>query len=242
LTAGPVEGRLTPPRGRTAGPGDLGIFADSGLGRAVFTHLGPRGNIRTVNLRLDFTEHCPSSDSLVLTAEADGADGYYLSAGDIRSVAGELVARVSGHFVALPGIAPPTDHPLSLKAPELGLGQEFDSAVDLRIVPAGRGGWATFRVDPMIANRHGLAHGGVLLSVLLQGLTRAMANRTGVPAPRLLSCTTEYYRGVPADGQRVRLEGEMDHAGRRIMVASGRLYARDGRLLTYVRGTFAPFG
>ena len=75
LTAGPVEGRLTLPAGRAAGPGDLGVFADAGLGRAVLAHLGRRSNIRTVNLRLDFTERCPSPAGLVLTAEAEGAGG-----------------------------------------------------------------------------------------------------------------------------------------------------------------------
>jgi acyl-coenzyme A thioesterase PaaI-like protein len=218
------------------------MFADAGLGRAVFAQLGPRGNIRTVNLRLDFTERCPSPAGLVLTAEAEGAGGYHLAAGEIRSVAGELIARCSGQFVVLPGVAPPTAHPLGLKTPVAEPDQDLDSAVDLRIVPSGEGGWATFRADPMIANRHGVAHGGVLLSVLHQALTRVMCGRTGVRDPRLLSCTIEYYRGVPADGQRVRLEVGVDHAGRRIMAASGRLYANDGRLLTYLRGTFAPVG
>ena len=119
---------------------------------------------------------------------------------------------------------------------------ELDSALDLCIAPPSEGSWATFRADPMIANRHGLAHGGVLLSVLLEAMTRVMSGRTGVRDPRLLSAAMEYYRGVPADGQRVRLEIDVDHAGRRIMAASGRLRANDGRLLTYLRGTFTPLG
>ena len=65
----------------------------------------------------------------------------------------------------------------------------------------------------MIANRQGMVHGGILLSVLQEALTSVTSALTGVPAPRVLSCTIEYYRGVPVDDQRVRLEAGVDHTG-----------------------------
>jgi acyl-coenzyme A thioesterase PaaI-like protein len=215
------------------------MFADVGLGRAVLAHLGPRGNIRTANLRLDLTGCCPSSPRLVLTAEAQGAHGYHLTAGEIRSAAGELVARCCGQFVALPGTAAQPDESSGPDAPRLKPYQELGPVVELCVAPPGQNGWATFRTSPLIANRHGLVHGGVLLSVLQEALTGVTSSLTGVQA-RLLGCTIEYYRGVPVDDQRVRLEVSVDHAGRRILAASGRLHAMDGRLLTLVRGTFAP--
>ncbi len=97
-----------------------------------------------------------------------------------------------------------------------------------------------FRTSPLMSNRHGVGHGGILLSVLQEALTGVTSALTGVQTVRLLSCTIEYYRGVPVDGQQVRLEVGVDHAGRRILAVSGRLHAMDGRLLTLVRGTFAP--
>jgi acyl-coenzyme A thioesterase PaaI-like protein len=239
LMAGPVKGRLTLPRGRAVGPGELGMFADVGLGRAVLAHLGARGNIRTANLRLDLTGGCPSFSCLVLTAEAQGTCGYYLTSGEIRSVTGELVARCCGQFVVLPGVASQPGESFGPDTPRLEPYQELGPVVDLRVAPPGQSGWATFRTGRMIANRNGMVHGGVLLSVLQEALTDVTSALTGVQAPRLLSCTIEYYRGVPVDDQRVRLEAGVDHAGRRILAASGRLYAMDGRLLTAVRGTFA---
>jgi len=234
-----VKGKLTLPPGRTVGPGELGMFADVGLGRAVLAHLGLRGNIRTANLRLDLTGRCPSRSCLVLTAEAQGTCGYYLTTGEIRSVTGELIARCCGQFVVLPGIVSQPAKPFGPDTPRLEPYQDLGPVVDLRIALSGESGWATFRADRMIANRHGMVHGGILLSVLQEALTSVTSALTGVPAPRLLSCTIEYYRGVPVDDQRVRLEAGVDHAGRRIMAASGRLHAMDGRLLTSVRGTFA---
>jgi uncharacterized protein (TIGR00369 family) len=140
--------------------------------------------------------------------------------------------------VVLPGIAPQPSEPLGPDTPRLEPYQELGPVVDLHVAPPGQSGWATFRADRLIANRHGMVHGGVLLSVLQEALTGVTSALTGVQAPRLLSCTIEYYRGVPVDDQRVRLEAGVDHAGRRILAASGRLHATDGRLLTAVRGTF----
>jgi acyl-coenzyme A thioesterase PaaI-like protein len=239
LGAGPVQGKLTLPSGPAAEAGVLGMFADVGLGRAVLAHLGPRGNIRTANLRLDLTGCRPASSCLMLTAEAQGTQGYYLAAGEIRSAAGELVARCCGQFVALPGTASELDGSSGPDTPRLKPYQELGPLVDLRVAPPGQNGWATFRTSPLIANRHGLAHGGVLFSVLQEALSGVTSSLTGVQA-RLLGCTIEYYRGVPVDNQRIRLEVSVDHAGRRILAASGRLHAMNGRLLTLVRGTFAP--
>lgn len=82
------------------------------------------------------------------------------------------------------------------------------------------------------ANPFGTVHGGIVAALLDSAMTMAVV--TVLPdgaTTTTLGIEVKFVRPVATDAGRLRAEGVVVHAGRRVVTAEGRLVAPDGRLL-----------
>jgi uncharacterized protein (TIGR00369 family) len=104
------------------------------------------------------------------------------------------------------------------------LGMESDLVEDGRVV-------FTFEASEELANPFGTVHGGIVATVLDSAM--GMAALTVMPdgtATTTATLEVKYVRPVPLDAGRLRAEGVVVHAGRRVVTAEGRLVGTDDRL------------
>jgi len=90
----------------------------------------------------------------------------------------------------------------------------------------------TFETSEQLANPFGTVHGGILATVLDSAM--GMAALTAVPdgaATTTVALEVKYVRPVALDAGRLRAEGVVVHAGRRVVTADGRLFTADDRLV-----------
>jgi uncharacterized protein (TIGR00369 family) len=90
----------------------------------------------------------------------------------------------------------------------------------------------TCETAPQFANPFGTVHGGIVATLLDSAMTMAVV--TVLPdgaTTTTLGLEVKYVRPVAVDAGRLRAEGVVVHAGRRVVTAEGRLVGPDGRLL-----------
>ncbi len=105
------------------------------------------------------------------------------------------------------------------------LGMETELVEDGRVV-------FTFEASEQLANPFGTVHGGILATVLDSAM--GMAALTVVPdgvATTTATLELKYVRPVALDAGRLRAEGVVVHAGRRVVTAEGKLVDADDRLV-----------
>ena len=103
-------------------------------------------------------------------------------------------------------------------------------AMEADLVEHGRVVFA-FHASDQLANPFGTVHGGILATVLDSAM--GMAALTAVPdgaTSTTVALEVKYLRPVDLDAGRLRAEGVVVHAGRRIVTAEGRLVGCDDRL------------
>lgn len=105
------------------------------------------------------------------------------------------------------------------------LGMETELVEDGRVV-------FLFEAAEHLANPFGTVHGGIVATVLDSAM--GMAALTMTPdgaATTTATLEVKYLRPIATDAGRLRAEGVVVHAGRRVVTAEGRLAGPDGRLL-----------
>ena len=90
----------------------------------------------------------------------------------------------------------------------------------------------TFEASEQFANPFGTVHGGILATVLDSAMgMAALAAAPDGATTTTLSLEIKYLRPVATDAGRLRAEGVVVHAGRRVVTVDGRLVGPDDRLL-----------
>jgi uncharacterized protein (TIGR00369 family) len=111
------------------------------------------------------------------------------------------------------------------------LGMATDLVEDGRVV-------FSFEASEQLANPFGTVHGGIVATVLDSAM--GMAALTVTPEGAATTTATlevKYLRPVATDAGRLRAEGVVVHAGRRVVTAEGRLVGPDDRLLATATST-----
>lgn len=97
-------------------------------------------------------------------------------------------------------------------------------------------------VGPQHTNRHGMLHGGLIVSILdnAMGATGSLTVSADGRAPFLtVSMTTQFH--APARlGDRITATGRVTGGGRSLLFIAGELVDRDGRLIATASGVFKP--
>ncbi len=212
------------------------VLTDSaaGLAAAVGRPKGQGG--ATIELRVD---HGPLPGPGVRRLEVEGTQLHSIAGAELCTAvltddAGQVLARATGHFAAvpagtggLPTPPPPGDADALLAA--LRLGPAHD--------PLRRG----LELPGLLANPRGVIHGGALLT-LVQAAQRAALIGTNprVGQPRLLSTQTEFLRPVPcSDGSGADLTTRFGRRGRRFSTLHSEVVLPDGRLAATTTGLWA---
>ena len=96
----------------------------------------------------------------------------------------------------------------------------------------------TCEASERFANPMGTVHGGIVATLLDSAMTVAVVTVLPDDArTTTLSLEVKFVRPVATDAGRLRAEGVVVHAGRRVVTAEGRLVGPDGRLLATATST-----
>lgn len=211
-------------------PGALCVLADSTLGMTLHRVMGERP-LATTGLQLAFRwPRAPVTGDVVAIADHPVCEGDAgIVRGTVRDAAGTVLAhavltglalsrRRAGAVLGVRGAPPqlPADAPPP--PPDLGMSGDAQA-------PA-------FVARPAFGNIRGDVHGGVGALMVERALSAAArAHTDAAMAP--LDLSVSFVRAIPADGARVAATAGVVHAGRRLLLASGRVHdARNRPALT----------
>lgn len=212
------------------------VLTDSaaGLAAAVGRPKGQGG--ATIELRVD---HGPRPGPGVRRLEVEGTQLHSIAGAELCTAVltddtGQVLARATGHFAAvpsgtggLPTPPPPGDADALLAA--------------LRLGPAPEPLRRRLELPGLLANPRGVIHGGALLTLVQAAQREALtaANPQADP-PRLLGTQTEFLRPVPCgDGSGADLTTRFGRRGRRFSTLHSEVVLPDGRLAATTTGLWA---
>lgn len=214
----PVRPELLMPDGAVTGS-VTSLLADIGLSTSVVSSLPDLRGVTTISMTVDHHAPPPAAGQLVSTCTAspylDGGPQH--AAGEIRDDRGNLVASVSGWFLATPADRVAVDR--------VGLVTEQPAAHLLDLLQVAPGPEVELVARDALSNAIGSLHGGI--GALAAQLVAEQALEPGL-AP--LTASFAYLRPTPRDGN-VRITGSLVRQGRRTGVATAAITDADGRVL-----------
>ena len=209
--------------------GSLGILADTSLTSACVAAVADRQSVVTSHLQFELLAPLRTR-TLVCTALTTAlGDGWALSAGEVETGDGTVVARISMGAVLFE--QPRAQGPAAT-------GSDLDARV-LGMVSTSAGNAVTTCTPAYawLANAYGGLHGGAGFLIGERTLQLAMG-----PTMRALEVHAVYLRPIPADGQLVESVATVAHRGRRLAAARGEVNAPSGKPAVLVDATYIPDG
>ena len=207
------------------------LLADMGLTTSVIASLPDLRGVTTISMTVDHHAAPPRTGALVSRCAAqpyvEGRPQH--ASGSLHDEDGQLVATVSGWFLAAPADAVAVDR--------VGLVLE-PAATDLHaLLRIGGGSAFDLVARDALSNALGSLHGGI--GALAAHLAAAAALD---PEATPLTSTYAYLRPTPRDGS-VRVTGTVVRKGRRTALATSAITSSDGRQVvtaTLVAATHRP--
>jgi len=195
------------------------LLADMGLTTSVIASLPDLRGVTTISMTVDHHAAPPCTGALVSHCAADSyVEGHPQHAsGQLHDEDDQLVATVSGWFLAAPADAVAVDR--------VGLVLE-PAANDLHaLLRIGGGSAFDLVARDALSNALGSLHGGI--GAMAAHLAAAAALDPGATP---LTSTYAYLRPTPRDGS-VRVTGRAVRQGRRTALATSDITSSDGRQL-----------
>lgn len=218
--------------------GLLAVLADVVTGGAIAHRLPIGQGIVTVTLTVEPTvEQLPTEGTLVGSATVVAERGpLYLAEGDVRTLGGQQVARLSAWFMRLPGRSavtpsdPPSTGPVSLPA-DAGLGPIGRLVGITELSRADGSAAATAVVRPDLVNLGLALHGGA--GALLADLVCLAALGEGASHQPLTS-TYSYLRSTGVIGAPVQVQARVLKPGRTVAAVEAEVLTAAGKPALHV--------